>query len=802
MNRCAFPLAQGALAVALALAAIAAPATAAEMDVPDQVRSISIASQPLAQALNDWARQFGMQLVVPQSLLAGKQAPALSGKLTSRQALDRLLAGSGLSGSIDGATVVIRARSAGEEATLGTVTVTGAADLPGNLPKPYAGGQTARGSKLGILGNKDILDTPFATTSYTSELIENQNARTVAEVLSNDPSVRFTTPAGHQVENYYIRGFLVTADNMAMNGMYGVAPYGHIPTEFIERVEILKGPSALLNGMAPKGAVGGTVNIVTKKAGDAPLTRVGVDFISAGQVGTTLDLGRRFGERKEWGVRFNGAYRDGDTELDDQTKNRRFGSLGVDYRGERLRADFDIYDSRERSTGSPLMISFATAVIAPPDARTNIFKGVYGEMENRGVALKGEFDLNEHLTAFASVAHRENRQRGYINGTRADNVSQSGAFTVRPTHQNGYVDSDAYEAGMRAKFATGPVRHEVVLAASSLEMESGRGDLAAAGVASNIYNPATPALSALPGSPKLQETKLDGVALADTLSFWGDRLALTLGLRQQKIKDKGFNATTGALTSQYDKTVTTPAVGIVVKPWSPNLALYANYVEGLAQGGVAPASSGGVTVVNANAVFAPYVTKQREVGAKWDAGQYAHTLALYEIAEPMLVYNGPDSARVYSVDGEKQVRGLEWSVMGQLTRNVRLLGGVTLARSEQKKTTNGVNDGKDAYGIPDWQGNLGLEWDTPWLPGLTLSGRAIHTDSQYLNYANTREIPSWTRYDVGARFKTVIAGRATVFNANISNLFDRNYWAGPYHGEGYTTIGAPRTLSLSATVDF
>lgn len=690
-----------------------------------------------------------------------------------------------------------------QEQTLGEITVTADPASSKGLPEVYSGGQTARGGKIGILGNRDMLDTPFATTSYTSELIESQNARTVGKVLENDPSVRFTTPAGHVVENFWIRGFLVTDSNTAMNGLYGIAPHGRVPTEMVERVEVFKGPSALVNGMSPAGAIGGAVNVVTKRAGNEPLTRIGVDLESGGRAGARIDAGRRFGEGKEFGLRFNGAYRDGDVELDGQSRTSQLGALGLDWRGRRARLELDIYDSREESdNGSPFIVSFLTDVISPPDSSTNLFKGTYGVMENRGAMLRGEFDFSENVSAYATYGQRQNRYWGYINGTRADNVTLTGNFTKRMSHQDGYADSNTWEVGLRGNLATGAIKHEWVLAASRLWLESGMATNNSALFASNIYDPVPSRLASRPGSaPKSNETRLGGIALADTMSFLEGKLAVTVGLRNQDIRDTSFGAT-GAVTASYDKSVTTPAVGVVVKPWSPSLAFYANYIEGLAKGPTAPASSGGITVVNANQVFAPYVSEQHEIGAKWDAGGYAHSISLYQIAEPMLVYSGPNTARVYGVDGEKRVRGLEWTVMGQITRSLRLLGGAALARSEQRNTSNGINDGKDAYGVPDWQGNLGLEWDTPWLPGLTLSGRAVHTSKQYLNYANTRQIPGWTRYDLGVRYRTRIAGRNTVLSATLDNVFDKDYWSGPYHGEGYTMLSAPRTLTLSATMDF
>jgi len=102
----------------------------------------------------------------------------------------------------------ITAESAAPPAgALPAVTVTASPTGPEALPPVYAGGQVATGARLGLLGNVDVMDTPFNTTSFTSELIENQQARTLADVVRNDPSVRYTTSSGHAYENFRIRGF-------------------------------------------------------------------------------------------------------------------------------------------------------------------------------------------------------------------------------------------------------------------------------------------------------------------------------------------------------------------------------------------------------------------------------------------------------------------------------------------------------------------------------------------------------------------------------------------------------------------
>lgn len=764
---------------------------------------------PLATALEQFARTAGVNLAYDEASIRGVKTSGIAGHYTSDKALTTLLAGSGFEAkSQTGGGYVLRkvtpavggsgvgASGRSDESVLAPVVVVAQAMRESESPRVYAGGQTARGGRVGMLGNQDFMDTPHSVTAYTGELMASQNAHTVADVLENDPSVRFTTPAGHMIENFYIRGFLVTADNIAMNGLFGVAPYGHVTTEFVERVEILKGPTALQYGMSPTGAVGGTVNLVPKRAGDEPLNRIGLEYVSNAQIGTTLDVGRRFGADNEFGARFSGAFRDGESAVDDESKTLAIGALALDYRGAKARASLDAYVNKDDTeNGSPMMVSFDSTVISPPDVSTNLFKGTYSTMKNRGVVLRGDVDVSDAVNVYGAVGKRKNSYAGFINGTRANYVLDDGSYTGWTVHQKGYTDTQTYETGVSARFETFGVKHRAVLGASSLDIETGTTRRAGADYASNIYAPTTPDVAAHPGEAyKTQDTTLSGLALSDTLSVWQDRVALTLGVRRQNIKDKSYNSL-GTITANYDKTVNTPALGLVVKPWGDALAFYANYVEGLTQGGTAPQ-----TAANANEVFAPYVTKQKEFGVKWDAKRFAHTVSVFEILEPSLVRD--TATNIYSVDGEKRVRGVEWSFMGQALPQLRVLGGLTLARGKQIRASAVANDGKEAYGVPHWQGNLGADWDVPWVSGLSMNARAVHTAAQYLNSSNTLKIPSWTRYDAGVRYATTINALPTNFRLFVYNVFNKSYWAGPYHGEDYTTLSAPRTVSLSATVDF
>lgn len=758
-------------------------------------------AQPLGQALSQLAAKTGLLLGVDASLVAGKTAPALDGWFAPDAALVKLLAGSGLEAvpGSDG-TYTLRRLPARSEAALPEVKVTASGDYL-SLPTPYAGGQVARGARLGMLGNRDVMDTPFNITAYTADVVENQQARTVADVLANEPSARYTVSAGHLYENFRLRGFDVFAGDLSVNGLFGMTPQGHVPVEFLERVEVLKGPGAMFTGMPPGGGVGGVVNLVTKRAADDPLTRVTVDYTSDSQIGTHLDLGRRFGPTKQIGLRVNAAHREGDTTTDGQQKKRDFLSVGADYRGEALVLSGDFYYSKEEMKGGTPASAywFADSLPSPlsaPDAKQNLFPGAYGTLENMGLMLRADYEINDKLSVYGSLGTQHYDYWGFINGTHARNIQANGNFTGVLTGQYGFSDSVASEIGLKGRFKTGDVGHDVVVSTSGLLQESGSLTKSGTSFVSNIYNPAAANVGTLPRSArKTGETTLTSLAIADTLSFLDEKVLLTLGLRDQRVRTRNFDGTSGVQTSSYDKSAVTPSVGLVVKPWAAPVSLYGNYIEGLSKGDTVT----DVTATNYGHTFAPYKTEQKEVGVKWEAGKFANTVSLFELTKPGMMKVG----NAYTDGQERRHRGIEWNTFGEVSRNVRLLGGATYTKAELTRTQNGTYDGNTAIGVPEWQATLGSEWDTPWVNGLTLTGRLTYNGKFYLNAANTHQLPAWTILDLGARYTTRVAEQKVVFRANVNNVFDKNYFSGSF-SDSYSmaTIGAPRSVSLSASVDF
>ncbi len=676
------------------------------------------------------------------------------------------------------------------DAELGEVTVRGTTD-PQTLPTVAPGGQVAKGAGLGVLGQRDVMDTPFNITSYTAEGIANQNAATLMSVLENDPSVRFTTNTGHAYENFTIRGLGVNASELGFNGLYGLAPDGHVPVEMIERVEVLKGPGALMSGMTPGGAVGGTINLVTKRPLARDLTRVTTMFSSGSQLGLQADVSRRFGPERRLGIRVNGSTSSGDTEIDGQNRRHGLGALALDYQGDGFTLGLDAYSYRSTiRDGSPMMVSMQNLkqVIAAPDATTNLFPGIHAKQQSDALMLRGSVDLGADWTLFGSAGTAQHAYDGMLNGTRVVLRAQGDGSAVGQTYnQYGYTDSTAAEFGVRGRLRTGGVNHLLVASLNWMNQKGGRAAVAtSASYITNIYDPAPITLAGPYGAIKQErDDVLSSLALADTLSWGGDAVQLTVGARLQRVNQK---------MAGYNEQAVSPALGLVVKPWGDAVSLYANHVQGLSAGSIV-----GATYANAGEVFAPYKTKQFEIGAKWRTGDFTQTVSLFQIERPSSVVETATNRLL--MDGEQRNRGLEWNVFGEPLRGTRVLGGLAYTQAIQSKTQGGARDGFGVYGVPRWTANLGGEWDVPALPGATLTGRLIYTGAQWVNSANTLKMPSWTRVDVGARYATRIAAKPVTFRATVENLFDKSYWAGSFN-DNFATTGGPRTVRVSATVDF
>jgi len=764
-------------------------------------RAYQVPAGSLGAALTRFADQAGVSLSLDPALLNGRQSQGLSGSYSVAEGFLQLLQGSGLQLQQvgEGAYTLVPAPQGADALELAPTSIVGGA-VAGGDAQPYAGGQVARRGAQGLLGSRDFMDTPFSITTYTSELVKNQQARTLGDLIASDPSVRATNPAGGRFEQFTIRGFSLFNSDVAYNGLYGILPTYSIDMEMADRVDIIKGPSQLINGISPRGSVGGGINVVPKRAGETAITEFTGSYASNSQAGGAVDIGRRFGEGDRFGVRFNGVKQAGDTEWDHQRVEREMAVLGLDFRGERLRLSADLGHT-ERDTDAPqerVLVSANAKVPTADDVRHNYAQAWSQARTNDTFgALNAEYDISDSLLAYGAVGARKSNHDFLRHNVSI--INDAGDFTVQPRDFTRDESVRTAMAGLRNWFRTGPVSHELNLSASYFYMDFENGGARYASAPSNLYDPvATPT----PGTPTridpkvYTENRFSGLALADTLGFFDDRLLLTLGARWQRVQVDDWSDGVKGDTA-YDEEKVSPSGGALLKV-TDQLSLYANYMEGLSQGKIAPSTS-----VNEDQIFPPFTSRQVEVGAKYDLGRVAFTASAFRIRQP--AYETNAQSRVFGPNGKRDNRGIELSVFGEPLKGVRLLGGLMYIDSELTNTVGGTFDGNRAPATPEYNVNLGAEWDVPGLTGLTLTARGIHSSSQYLDQGNSKQIDGWERFDLGARYAFKVDATQVTLRASVENVLDERYWASAGasdDSEPGLTLSTPRTWLLSATLGF
>lgn len=667
--------------------------------------------------------------------------------------------------------------------------------------------EVVNGGDAGILGDKPAEDLAFSIRSFDESLILNQQPLTLGEVLENDPTIRATYAFGNAAELFVIRGFTLAGDDIGMNGLYGIAPRQVIAPELYDSVQVLNGSSAFLNGAAPGGSgLGGSVNLKLKRAGYDPLTRVTLGYTSQEHFGGSFDLSRRFGANGEWGMRVNGAYRDGEVSVDREDRRTQVIGGAVDYDSGNFRAVLDLAYQNVRVEALRPKVTLSGEIPAVPDADANYAQDfTYTEMRDVFGTLSLEYDVADNAVLYARAGARDGSEEGIYGGITVNDAA-TGAATGSASFIPRTDNNEAAEAGIRVNLGE-TITHEFNFG-GSVNWQTNRNAFDFRDdYATNLYD--TPQVAFPPSTvavwnpggdlddPKpITESRLWSAFASDTIGLWEDRVLLTGGLRLQTIRVEGFDYGTGERTTVYDENAITPVVGVVFKPL-PYVSLYANRIEALQQGpsaSIDPVDD----LINPGEILAPRKSTQYEAGAKLALGRFLYAgLAFYQIERPgegVIVED--DGDRRFGYIGEQRHRGIEFTMNGEPVEGLRLIAGLSTIDAE-------FDTGAEVSGVPGFTANANVEWDTPFVPGLTLTGRMTHTGKQWADPANTLRLDDWTVFDLGARYVLAAGDSPVTLRLTVDNVANKRYWASSFDPFGSALLqGRPRTVNASVSVDF
>lgn len=585
-------------------------------------------------------------------------------------------------------------------------------------------------------------------------------------------------------------------------------PFGGITSELAERVEVLRGPAALLNGMSPGGAVGGVVNIVPKRAHDKPLSKIEADYTSNAQFGGRADVGRRFGKEKQLGVRLNGMIRSGPTAIPHNDMKTALVGTGVDLRLHRVRLSTDFGYHYRDIEGVVPFFQLASGIPVPnaERAKRNFnLPGTYVHGEDFFGVFRGEVDLFRNFTAYGSVgAHDYTLRSAYFQQVVVNDAAGNsrGATPVGVAQHGRYLTA---EVGVRGKVDSGPVTQELAFSANRLHLDFGRAFGTNTGIPAynlNIYNGADAFsyghdISVPKSAGRTSYSTLSSLAFVDTISALNKRIQVTAGLRVQRVQSANTGSDhIGTKTGVYDKTAISPSVLAVFKPLK-NVSIYGNWIQGLQQGTIVSSSYS-----NSGEIFAPYKTTQYEVGVKADLKKFIVSFDVFQISQPSTVTDV--NTNTMSLNGTQRNRGLELNIAGEITHGLRATGGVMLLDPILTHTQGGANDGQRAANTSPVNFNMGLDYDLPFVKGLSVTADVMYTHSEYIeNGTHRRSIPGWVRLDMGARY--AIKNPASKdgklsFLLNVDNVTNERYWnSGGYN---YLSLSAPRTVRFAVMADF
>ncbi len=603
--------------------------------------------------------------------------------------------------------------------------------------------------------------------------------------LTQEPLIQNFTGVPHVT----IRGFNTL--NPVYDGIpMAISQGSAISVVEIDRVEILSGTSGFLYG---GGRVGGTVNYVTKNSTDIPLRRLTFGNYGGTQFYGHADIGGKFDERGRFGYRANLLYQGGDTAIGEPV-NQKVANIVLDgHITDTLYADvkYTYNDYRKEATQPWFFMTERTAI---DTSKRYSPKWASNDREIHKVYTSLRWDPSKYFTLRSAFTYQHTNMRVnqmYFNQQVDGTFAQRLRNVANEAHEDyaGYVYLDT-------RFSTFDVDHKLTLGYSStLYKYFVRADNAVfrPGISSlplselkNIPEPDWGIFGSKPMLP-VWDDQYDNVLIGDNITF-NDQWSAMVGLNYATTENK----TRGIYgDSHYKKSKLTPTVSLLYKPIEA-VTTYVSYMEALEKGTIV-----GNTYTNFGEVLPPLVSKQYEVGAKYDINSnLLLSTALFRIEKANQYSDNTTPIPTYVQDGLQVHNGVELVLTGKVTDNLTIIGGGTLMDIGVEKSNNPALEGKKPTNAASRMGKIYAEYALPWIPGLSLTGGIYYTGERYADGANTDKIPSYTLYDIGARYSTRLYDKSLIVRLNVINLTGKDYW------QNATYLGVPRTVAFSASMMF
>jgi len=657
-----------------------------------------------------------------------------------------------------------------------------------------SGYRTSTGN-FGPLGNIPLKELPFSLNVTPGQLIENTNAHSIGEAIKTNPTATLLmSSAGYSsMSRILVRGFNASDQNEKRDGLVDRS-FAYVPLENVERIEILNGFSAFLNGFASPG---GSVDYISKDPTQKPLATLATGFYGGGIGFVHGDFGGKVAETdNRLGYRINLYQEDGSRVIANSDQNREFVSGRFTYDltpGTRLWAD--AYHQHLLMHGLQTYFNLASGV-SIPDASRFVMSRQYGqnwtwnEAEKSVAGFGFDSHLNDTFTLRGGFRYGTMwRHYGYIAATLTDNAGNyTEKYTTSPT-QTEYTRSEY--ALLDARIPTWTVVHNLTMGFTGTDYLYSRG----ADVSSGLYKStidssitfAQPNLT-LGGLNQWQQQIFTNLLVADRMEVT-EKLSLLGGVNFAQIQQRAWGSGVVISTSNYRASGLTPTAGFTYKIL-PNVVGYASYMQSLQNGDTAPS-----TAANAYAVLAPSVSQQYETGLKTTLGEVNLNVALFRINKVNAELNPNNN--IYMQDGREIHQGVEVTFAGNLMDGLNAVGGFTLMHAYvDQATALPLTVGKTPVNVPEEQARLRLEYALPFARDIKVSFGPNFLGRRPIDVYDQQYIKPVTLFDGGIRYESEAWGHKITANVTVDNIFNQAYWAYYRSGDGLL-LGNPRTVALT-----
>ena len=774
--------------------------------------SYSVPAGPLGTAISRFGDRSNLQVLYPAALVQGKTSPGVSGTLTPSEALNRILAGTGLSYRFTAAntvTIVDPAAAAATGATVDGATQLQTVTIEGENAWGPVNGIVATQSATATKTGTSLRDTPQAVNVVTRDEMAEKGAATITQAMRYTPGV-VAQYADTDVRHDWltVRGFTPGRYKDGLRLPFGARGYSQprIEPYGLERAEVLKGPASVLYG---QGQPGGMLNMVSKRPRNEEIREVELQYGSHNRFQTAFDFGGKLDQDGAVLYRIVGVGRLSDTQYDHVEEKK--GYIAPSF-------TFKLFDATTLTVlGEYQKIDSPGGGGAPAlPANGTLYTGTYSALPRNAFVGEPGYDKFENEQAFIGYefshefndtwSFRQNLRYGFVDtDTQRVQAFCLSAASCNPSSLLRYawafpeasnlftVDNNAI-----ARFSTGSAKH-TMLFGFDYSFEDSSFEESALSVIYTPFNAYNPVYGATSISRPATATWIDqqrsqaGLYAQDQIEW--NNFVLSLGGRYDwaNTDTRTRTATTNTPVNQQDGKFTWRA-GLVYN-FDNGLSPYASYSTSFN-----PASG----TDRSGSPFNPTTGEQFEAGVKFQpTGMNSFiTLSAYQLTQQNVLTPDPVNTSFRVQTGEVRMRGIELEGKAELASGLSLTGSYAYTDSEitrDNATSSGTsNKGKRLAFVPEHQASLWLDYtvqsDQAW-GGLSFGGGARYMGQTFGDNANAFDVPDYTLFDAALRYDfgkvdPKLAGLKT--SLNVSNIFDKKYVStclsttGCYWGEGRT----------------